>query len=273
MATHYEGLLVDAWGVLHDGESLYPNAIDCLEKLRSNEKKVIILSNAARRSEAMVDELRSHDINPSYYHAVLSSGELTWQAINDAVKNSSFPGRQGYYLGPVRSLGLVEGLPVDWVDEIVTADFILNTGAPQGNPSTTIDSEALLAKAAVNDIPMICANPDLVAIRAGQMGISAGALARRYRELGAQNIEYHGKPYPPIYSEALALLKLPAAKVLAVGDAFATDIRGGLNAGLDTCLIAGGIHRDELFPLSSNTIQSVAPLDAMPAYVSEYLAW
>lgn len=273
MSTHYEGFLIDAWGVLHDGENLYPHALHCLEKLAKHDKKVIILSNAARRSEAIIEELRAHDIDPCYYHAVLSSGELTWKAIHDGIQNASFPGRQGYYLGPARSRGLIEGLALEWVDNIDEADFILNTGAPRGNPSTPIDSESLLAKAAAKDIPMICANPDQVAIRGGQMGISAGALAKRYQRMGAQFIHYHGKPYPPIYSEALALLDMFPSRVLVVGDAFETDIQGGRNAGLNTCLIASGIHQNELFPLSSSTVQSVAPANAIPTYTSEYLAW
>lgn len=273
IATHYEGFLIDAWGVLHDGENAYPHALDCLDILRQHDKKVVILSNAARRSEAMVEELKVHDIGPELYHAVLSSGELTWKAIDGALKNNTFPGRQGYYLGPTRSRGLLEGLALNWVDNIDEADFILNTGAPRGNPSTAIESESLLAKAASKDIPMICANPDQVAIRGGQMGICAGTLAKRYQEMGASKIEYHGKPYPPIYSEALALLNIPASKVLAIGDAFETDIRGGRNTGLDTCVIAAGIHRDQLLPLSIASIQATAPANAIPTYASEYLAW
>ena len=272
IAAHYEGFLIDAWGVLHDGESLYPHALHCLEKLANRDKKVIILSNAARRSEAMAEELRVHNIGPEFYHAVLSSGELTWRAINGAIEINKFPG-QGYYLGPARSQGLLEGLALDWVDNIEEADFILNTGAPRGNPSTTIESESLLAKAAAKDIPMICANPDQIAIRGGQMGISAGALAKRYQQMGAQFIHYHGKPYPPIYSEALALLNMPASRVLAVGDAFETDIQGGRNAGLDTGLIAAGIHRDQLLPLSIASILATAPANVIPTYASEYLAW
>lgn len=131
VSSHYEGFLIDVWGVLHDGESLYPHALDCLEKLRKHDKKIIILSNAARRTEAMVEELRAHDIRPEFYHAVLSSGELTRRAIDSALKNDTFPGRRGYYLGPDRSLGLLEELALEWVDNIDEADFILNTGAPR----------------------------------------------------------------------------------------------------------------------------------------------
>jgi len=269
----YQGFLIDAWGVLHDGANLYPHALDCLENLCSQGKKLIILSNAARRVRDMEEELRGHNILPEHYHAVLSSGELTWQSIRAAQKASLFFGHRGYYLGPERSRSLIKGLEVDWVDNFANADFILNTGAPKGNPLTTADLEPLLKEASELNLPMICANPDQIAIRGGHPGICAGALAQRYRELGGKQIQYHGKPYVPIYSEAMSLLELPASEVLTIGDAFETDIHGGQNAGLDTCLIASGIHREELLPLSEKNIASSAPFDALPTYACEFLSW
>ncbi len=269
----YLGYLIDAWGVLHDGENLYPYALDCLANLEIQRKKVIILSNAARRSHSIVEELHRRKIEPEHYHAVISSGELAWHTIQNSLHSSSFYGNCGYYLGPQRSRGLTEGLDLEWVDDVEQADFILNTGAPVGNPTTTVDCDELLSKAALKNIPMICANPDLVAIRAGQAGICAGALAKRYEEMGANRIEYHGKPWPPVYTKALALLDMPTSQVLAIGDAFETDILGASNAGLDTCLIASGIHRQNLLPLSIESVQSVAPLNALPKYASEFLAW
>ncbi len=266
-------MLVDAWGVLHDGERLYPYAHDCLVNLRKKGKKVIIISNAARRCEAIVAELKSFNVQPEDYYSVISSGELTWQAIRQTLHNGTLSGHRGYYLGPLRSHGLVDGLELDWIDDVEQADFILCTGAPNGNPLTTIDSEALLTMAASKNIPMICANPDQIAIRGGQAGICAGALAKRYSDLGASTIYYYGKPHLPIYTRALALLGLEASQVLAIGDAFETDIRGGRKAGLDTCLIATGIHRDHLFPLTAKRVDTIAPPDAMPDYLSEYLAW
>ena len=271
--TAYQGFLIDVWGVLHDGCSLYPHALECINKLLKYDKKIIILSNAARRTDVMIEELRGQEILPNHYHTVLSSGELTWQAIQKDLQAGNFYGRLGYYLGPERSRGLIDGLNLDWVDDIAKAEFILNTGTPHGNPQTTIDSDSVLNRAAELKLPMICANPDRIAIRAGLPGICAGTLANRYEELGGGEIQYFGKPYPSIYIEAMAKIGLPASKVLAIGDAFETDIRGGQNAGLDTCLIAAGIHRQELLPLSRSTISAATAIYTAPDYICEHLAW
>jgi HAD superfamily hydrolase (TIGR01459 family) len=265
----YQAFLIDAWGVLHDGQSLYPYALGCLEQLRRNHKKVVIISNAARRESAIVRELAKFGIDQDLYHGIASSGELAWHAIQKQYAQSN-----GYYLGPIRSRGLLDGLNVSWVSQIEKADFLLNTGAIQGNPRDASACEPLLSIAAELDLPMVCANPDLVAIRGGELGISAGAIAERYRQLGASYIEYHGKPFDPVYQSALAMLEFPnQQKVLAIGDAFATDILGANNAGFDSWLIAAGIHRDELVPLNSESVSRAARRVALPSYASEYFQW
>ena len=53
IAERYDGFIVDLWGVLHDGVRAFPPAVDCLERLRERGKRVLILSNAPRRAEAV----------------------------------------------------------------------------------------------------------------------------------------------------------------------------------------------------------------------------
>ena len=274
LSDNYQGFLIDAWGVLHDGHSVYPGAIDCLERLQAQHKPVLIMSNAARREEAMIRELKDLNIEPTLYHSVLSSGELAWQSLRQATHDENVTNSCGYYLGPKRSRGLLEGLDITWIDEIERADFILNAGAPEGNPVTTERWDELLLAAAARDIPMICANPDLCAIRAGEFGVSAGAFAARYQQLGANHIAFHGKPYKAIYDAAGAILNgIPPSCQLAIGDAFATDIQGGCNAGLDTCLIAAGIHREALTPLSAESLSRCRQEYPIPTFASEHLVW
>ena len=35
LADRYDAFLVDSYGVLHDGNALYPGSADCLERLRA----------------------------------------------------------------------------------------------------------------------------------------------------------------------------------------------------------------------------------------------
>ena len=50
---------------------------------------------------------------------------------------------------------------------------------------------------------MICANPDIVVERGDQLVYCAGAIADLYAAAGGEVI-YAGKPYRPIYDQALA---------------------------------------------------------------------
>ena len=84
---------------------------------------------------------------------------------------------------------------------------------------------------AARAMTMICANPDIVIHRGDVLIYCAGALARRYEDLGGP-VVYAGKPYPPIYRRALALAEeafgapLDRRRVLAIGDGMITDIAG-----------------------------------------------
>jgi len=92
---------------------------------------------------------------------------------------------------------------------------------------------------------MVCANPDLVVIHAGKPALCAGALAEQYEAIGGR-VRWHGKPYPSVYASCLDLLGISdRRRLLAIGDSLRTDIAGAQAAGIDSLLIAGGIHAEE----------------------------
>jgi ribonucleotide monophosphatase NagD (HAD superfamily) len=108
---------------------------------------------------------------------------------------------------------------------------------------------------------MICANPDLVVRLGDQNVICAGALAQRYEALGGR-VRWHGKPYPSVYETCFELLGIAnRGRILAVGDSLRTDIAGANRAGIDSLLIAGGIHAEE-FGLAEGEIPDPARLQA-----------
>ena len=274
ISENYDAMLVDAWGVLHDGVSCYAGVKRCLQHLSRLDKPVIVLSNAARRHDPIARELLQLGISSELYHSVLSSGELAWHALNSGSIPGEF-GEAGYYFGPERSQSLCTGLPVSWVDSLERADFVLNTGAPVGNPPDTSDLVRVLEQMLGQQLPMLCANPDQVAIRGGKMGISAGAIARHYQSIGAKRVIYYGKPQSKLFEKASeALPGIDKSRLLMVGDAFETDIAGAVKFGIDSLLITGGIHQAELTPLSTHTVETlVHRYAATPTYFCQSFCW
>jgi HAD superfamily hydrolase (TIGR01459 family) len=245
LAPRYDGFILDLWGVLHDGLRPYPGAVDALAALKREGKRVVILSNAPRRADAVIERITEIGIPPDSYDRVLSSGEEAWQHL----KRRDDPfyrglGRRCYHIGPPRDHNMLQGLDLDVVRRLDEAEFILNTG-PWGWEETVENYEARLVEARDLGLPMICANPDLVVMAGERHMICAGTLAERYERLGGR-VRWHGKPYASVYDTCFGYLGIAdRRRILAVGDSLRTDIAGAGAAGIDSILVAGGIHAEE----------------------------
>ncbi len=261
IAPRYDGLILDLWGVLHDGVAPLPGVLDALAALREAGKRIAILSNAPRRAAPIIQRMSEIGISPALYDHVYSSGEEVWEHL--ARRDDPFYaglGTRCYHLGPQRDAGLLADTALARVDDLAVAELVLNTG-PDRFDETVADYEPVLQAARARDLPMICANPDLVVIHRRHRVICAGALAQHYEAIGGR-VRWHGKPFPSVYATCLRLLGLAdKRRILAVGDSLRTDIAGANNAGLDSLLVAGGIHGEE-FGVSEGELPDTTHLAA-----------
>lgn len=243
LAERYEGLILDLWGVVHDGVRPYRGAVDCLTRLREAGKRVVLLSNAPRRSAPAQAAMRRMGIAETLYTDILTSGEAVHRALRERPDAWwTELGARVFHLGPARDLSVLEGLDLERVDDPDDATFVLNTGPDDHrNPTDMAEFEPVLGQCARVGLPMVCANPDLEVIRDGRRVLCAGSLARRYVELGG-DVRSLGKPDPAIYAPVLARLGVGRERVLAVGDALRTDIQGAAAIGVDSCWVLGGLH-------------------------------
>jgi HAD superfamily hydrolase (TIGR01459 family) len=245
LAPRYDGFILDLWGVVHDGVAPLPGALECLAALKADGKRIALLSNAPRRSDDVVERITRIGVPAGLYHHVLSSGEEAWQHLHR--RDDPFYaalGRRCLHIGSERDMLIREGLELEFVDTAEEAEFILNTG-PAGWEDVIEDYAPLLRRALARTLPMVCANPDLVVMHGNRLALCAGALAQWYEEAGGR-VRWHGKPFRSIYDTCLELLGITdRTRILAVGDSLRTDIAGAMGAGLDSVLIAGGIHAEE----------------------------
>jgi len=246
IAPLYDGLILDLWGVLHDGSKPFPGVLDALGALKRAGKRLMILSNAPRRARFVARRLDEIGIPRALYDDVHCSGEEAWQHLvrrDDPFYQAL--GRRCYHIGSDRDDNMIEGAGVERVGGIETAEFILNPG-PADWDETVAQYEPLLRRALVRGLPMVCANPDLVVIHQGRRSICAGAVAERYEAIGGR-VRWHGKPFPSVYAACFARMAIAdQRRILAIGDSLRTDIAGANAAGIDSVLVTGGIHAEEL---------------------------
>ncbi|MBT3204411.1 MAG: TIGR01459 family HAD-type hydrolase [Gammaproteobacteria bacterium] len=276
LTNDYDVFLVDAWGVLHDGVDVFDDAISCLKVLKDANKTVIILSNAARRSSKLVQEMDKLGVPSDHFDFLFSSGEEAWQAMFNRSEQYQLEwGRQCLYIGNERSRSLLDGLDIEEVSSLDQASFMLVTGVE--NMQDRVEKyDNLLLDAASRNLPMVCANSDRIAVRGGVPYFCGGALAIRYRELGGRVFEF-GKPHRPIYERCLSVLPDTAAsRILAIGDSFETDMPGASNMGIDSLFVTQGIHV-EMFQQESNYQKALDKLmetwECQPRALIDYLKW
>jgi HAD superfamily hydrolase (TIGR01459 family) len=236
----YDGVILDLWGVLHNGVKAFPDTLPTLAALKKTKKQVWLLSNAPRRTHVITARMEEMGIPSDMYDGLLTSGEACWQALREELIEKW--GRRCLHIGSLaRDSSVYEGLELEIVQNPDEADFVLNTGIDDF--SETVDMYApLLRNCALRSLPMLCANPDKIVHIGDQLAICAGTLADAYIAMGGEVVNY-GKPYPSVYNRCLQAMG--TTRVLAVGDSMVTDIAGATGAGLDSALVTSGIHREE----------------------------
>jgi len=246
LARDFDGFIVDQWGVLHDGSRPYPEALDCLERLRAAGKHVVVLTNSGRTEAANIRLMESIGFPARLFDHVVSAGEDARNAIvGRATPFHARLGRRCYAFTREGERSIFEGIGLEFTDRVAEADFIAVIGID--SPRRTLaDYESELREGRERGLPMICANPDITRFHGGRLVEASGVLARRYEELGGE-VFHHGKPWPAIYGSCLAALgRCAPGRVIAVGDSIEHDILGAARAGLPSAFVVGGIHADEL---------------------------
>jgi HAD superfamily hydrolase (TIGR01459 family) len=244
LAHAYDVVLSDVWGVIHNGVTAFPDACEALARFRAKGGSVVLITNAPRPGAVVVKLLDRLAVPREAYDAIVSSGDVTRAVM------AARPGKTVFHIGPQRDLPIFDGLGLRFAP-LEQADYAVCTGLTDDEVETPEHYRPLLMQLRERGLFMICGNPDLVVERGERLVYCAGAIADLYRSLSGE-VLYAGKPYRPIYDEALrkaADLRgraPPLARVLAIGDSVRTDLRGAVDYGIDCLFVTTGIHAEEL---------------------------
>jgi HAD superfamily hydrolase (TIGR01459 family) len=231
----FDTFILDQWGVLHNGGDAFPAAIETLEFLKANNKKVVILSNSGKTGTFSYSRLQDSGIRRDLYVDVLTSGDHM---------------RQNFKSGKFKQLGQ-QALHFTWDNDNSVLDdcglteanandasFILCCGVDRGD----VDAYAEDLKLAYQkNLELVVSNPDLVAMSPdGLLKTCPGAIAKVYQEMGGI-VHWHGKPQHEIYTMCKELVG-GWDNAIAVGDSLEHDIAGANGAEISSLFITSGIH-------------------------------
>jgi len=245
LASGYDVVLCDVWGVVHNGVAATPEACDALARFRRGGGTVVLITNAPRPGEVVARlTLDRLGVPRAAYDGIVSSGDVTHALI------AARAGQRVFHVGPKRDLPIFEGLDAP-VAPLESADYVVCSGLIDDTVETPQDYHELIERMRARALPMICANPDVVVERGDTLVYCAGAIADLYHAAGGEVI-YAGKPYRPIYEQALAIAQAARGgevehhRVLAIGDSVRTDLKGAAAFGVDCLFVTAGIHAEEL---------------------------
>jgi HAD superfamily hydrolase (TIGR01459 family) len=246
IASRFGGMLIDQFGVIHDGATLYPGTLRVLSELQARGIPVAVLTNSGKRAEANRQRLVKMGVPRDCFVDAISSGEVAFASLK--VKTAFLIGKDGEDYG-------FDG--ISFVSDPRQAEVILILGS--NAPRVTLDQYRKLLEGLT--LPAICCNPDKLMITPDGLVPAPGAIAALYEEMGG-HVTWIGKPHPRIYAEAARLIGNPQ-RILCIGDSAEHDVAGGRAAGFSTLLVMQGVSQG----------QNPATLSPAPDYVMDSFTW
>jgi HAD superfamily hydrolase (TIGR01459 family) len=278
----YMGILIDDWGVLHDGEDAFPGAVDCLKEFKERHKTVIVLCNDRMRADEKKAQLKKMGIGPSLYHSIVTPTELIREGLQEK-KKAPFKdmGERAYVITRRGDVSMLDDIDVEVVDDIERADFVLLLGMDY--PMKTLESyDPVIRRAIQRRLKAICANQNSKSLIGTNFLTGPGLLARRYQDAGG--IVHHvGKPHPLIFKHCIELLQekeVYPSHTIMLGDTMAHDVLGAHAAGIDSCLFKSGLHAANFMHCTTlkevdNTLKNliIQYNNVMPKYLVDEMQW
>jgi len=255
----YDLFFIDLWGVVHNGIKLYDHSIEVLDNLTTAKKDFVLLTNAPRPNENVINFLKKIGLK-KYFKNVFTSGEAAKKYIVNELDKQKF-----FHIGPPRDFDLFKNIEKNNVLNIEDADYLLCTGLFDDHENDLNYYKNLLS----NHISkkMICTNPDLIVDRGKKREYCAGSVAKSFEEIKGKVI-YFGKPHPLVYNLSTNTIN---KKVLCIGDNLNTDIKGANIQNFDSLLITYGIHRKEISEIELK--QVLKKYEVNVNYTQKILKW
>ncbi len=264
----YEVYLIDITGVIHDGINGFKEAVDAVNHLILNGKSVVFVSNNPRPGSLAREKLSSCGVKQPF--EVLTSGDVA-----KSLLLTQFKDKRIYHLGAERNQDILCDLTIKITDEIHQTDLVLLTAFLEPDEAL-FQHDPLLEEIVHLKLPVLCANPDKIAMHGDRIRLCAGTLAERLSTLGGTVI-YTGKPDSLIFESLSSFfphITFEKRKMLMIGDALETDIQGAHHFGIDSLLVLSGNTGNDLKKENTDLESYLHQKDSFsPSFWMDRLHW
>lgn len=233
----YAGYMIDLDGTIYRGKEKIPAAKRFIERLQEHDIPFLFVTNNSTQAPIKVVEnlANNFDIHVKEEN-VYTSALATADYIADLNKDK----RSVYVIGEV---GLKQAiLDKGFHFEETNPDYVV-VGLDY---DVTYHKLELATLAIKRGAKFIGTNADTNLPNERGLVPGAGSVIALVECSTQQKATYIGKPETIIMEKALERLGLPKDEVVMVGDNYMTDIKAGINFGIDTMLVYTGVSTREL---------------------------
>jgi 5'-nucleotidase len=249
------GVISDMDGVVYRGKNVIPGAQDFIDRLRAYGAEFVFLTNNSEQTP--LDLLRK--LAGLGIHGLTERNFITSAMATAEFLSSQKPHGTAYVVGG-------GGLST----ELYRVGYSITDSSPDYVVVGKTASFAfpMMRKAAQlidGGAKFIGTNPDMVDPVEGGTEPAAGALLASIEAATGMKPYIVGKPNSLMMIYARRMLGVPAEDCVMIGDRMDTDVVGGLEAGMRTCLVLSGVSTRESigrFPYRPTFVyDSVADID------------
>ncbi len=248
-------IISDMDGVIYRGKELIPGAQNFIDRMRDAEVNFLFLTNNSEQTPRdLVRKLAGLGIHGLGEENFITSAMAAAQFVA-----SQRPGGSAYVIGGAGTTAELYGVGYSLTES--DPDYVIvGKTASFSFPQLKKATELINAGAR-----FIGTNPDMVDPVEGGTEPAAGVLLAAIAAATGKQPYIVGKPNALMMIYARRMLNTQAEDCVMIGDRMDTDIVGGLEAGMRTCLVLSGVSTRaslEEFPYAPTFIRSsVADID------------
>ena len=243
LSHRYETFLLDQYGVLHTGHSVFKGVIEALQNLQAAQKTVILLSNSAKRAEKNYQRMEQLGLHREFFEGVVTSGEVGHYLFTGGLSELGLEdGSRCWVLARDEDRSPLLGSTLKEVAYPEDADVLILSGS-RGEEESWEKAIKKLEIPMSKKLPCVCLNPDKWMLTPQGIAYGAGKIAEYYETSGGKVI-WIGKPYEEMYKFSEREYSFAKMRTVAIGDSIEHDIQGAKKFGIAGVWVRDGILKD-----------------------------